>query len=44
MKLIKKIYKYNFSKKRAKECYIQTLLRTYKSQKNNFFSQAKEVF
>ena len=34
----------SFSKKKAKDCCIQTLLHTYKNEKNNFFSQTKELF
>ena len=33
-----------FFQKGAKDCSIQTLLYTYKNEKNNFFSQTKEVF
>ena len=36
--------KHSFFKKRAKDCCIQTLLYTYKNEKNNFFSKTKEVF
>ena len=36
--------KHKFFQKRAKNCSIQTLLYTYKNEKNNFFSQTKELF
>ena len=32
------------SQNRANDCFIQTLLHTYKNKKNNFFSETKEVF
>ena len=36
--------KHKFFQKRAKDCSIQTLLYTYnKTEKNNFFSQTKEL-
>ena len=42
----KKEYKtsISFSKKRAKDGCIQTLLYTYENEKNNFSSQTKELF
>ena len=36
--------KHKFFQKRAKDCSIQTLLYTYKNEKNNFSSQTKELF
>ena len=36
--------KHKFFQKRAKDCYIQTLFYTNKNEKNNFFSQTKELF
>ena len=36
--------KHTFFQKRAKDCCIQTLLYTYKNEKNNFFSLMKELF
>ena len=45
-KIDKKEYKnkLKFFQKRAKDCSIQTLLYTYKNEKNNLFSQTKELF
>ena len=46
-KIDKKKYKknkYKFFQKTAKDCSIQTLRYTYKNERNNFFSQTKEVF
>ena len=36
--------KHKFFQNRAKDCCIQTFFYTYKSEKNNFFSQTKELF
>ena len=36
--------KFKFSQVRAKDYCIQTLLHTYKNQKNNLIPQTKEVF
>ena len=35
--------KHRFFPKRAKDCCTQTLLYTHKNEKNNFFSQTKEL-
>ena len=43
-KKYKKKNNHKFFQKTAKDCSIQTLLYTYKNEKNNFFSQTKEVF
>ena len=44
--IVKKEYKnkHKFVEKRAKDCSIQTLLCTYKNEKNKLFSQIKELF
>ena len=44
--IVKKEYKnkHKFFEKRAEDCSIQTLLCTYKNEKNKFFSQIKELF
>ena len=36
--------KHKFFQKRAKDYCIQTLLCTYKNEKNNFFSQTENLF
>ena len=36
--------KHKFFQKRGKDCCIRTLFYTYKNEKNNFFSQTKELF